>query len=551
VSELRPTPPPALDVNGLGIDYRASGRRVSAVTEVSFTIAPGEFVALVGESGSGKTTLAGAVTGLLPGNSIIHSGTLTLGGVEVTSLSEKKWSRLRGHKVGLIPQDPGASLNPVLTIGAQIAEIFAIRGERLGRTERRIRSIELLQIAEVSRPADRLSQYPHELSGGLKQRILIAIAFGLNPSLLVADEPTSALDVTVQKQIMSLFDRLAHEHDSSVLFVTHDLALATDHASRALVLRAGRLVEDAPVEDLIRFPRTSYTRELISHARATQTAPAATPSDTAPLLQVRNLSKQFAARRGADPVLAVDGVTFSLPAGQTTALVGESGSGKSTAARMILRLTEPTAGEIILNGRDTTQVTGRDRLAHWRAVQMVYQNPDSALDPRWTVGRIVAEPLNAMGIGDRNSRRARVQELLNAVSLPSDTIDRRPSELSGGQRQRVAIARSLAPSSSVVVLDEALSALDVITQERVLELLGRLQRDFGVAYLFISHDLSIVRRIAQHVVVMQSGRVAEQGTTAEIFDTPRSPYVRELIAAIPGRRWLHDDVSASRKDSIA
>jgi peptide/nickel transport system ATP-binding protein len=367
----------------------------------------------------------------------------------------------------------------------------------------------------------------------------------------VADEPTSALDVTVQKQIMSLFDRLAHEHDSSVLFVTHDLALATDHASRALVLRAGRLVEDAPVEDLIRFPRTSYTRELISHARATQTAPAATPSDTAPLLQVRNLSKQFAARRGADPVLAVDGVTFSLPAGQTTALVGESGSGKSTTARMILRLTEPTAGEIILNGRDTTQVTGRDRLAHWRAVQMVYQNPDSALDPRWTVGRIVAEPLNAMGIGDRNSRRARVQELLNAVSLPSDTIDRRPSELSGGQRQRVAIARSLAPSSSVVVLDEALSALDVITQERVLELLGRLQRDFGVAYLFISHDLSIVRRIAQHVVVMQSGRVAEQGTTAEIFDTPRSPYVRELIAAIPGRRWLHDDVSASRKDSIA
>ena len=544
---LEPAATRALEVQGLSIDYGTTKGRVPAVSDVSFSIAAGEFVALVGESGSGKTTLTGAITGLLPRSARIRSGSVTLGGVDVTALSEKQWSKLRGHRVGLIPQDPGTSLNPVLTIGAQIAEIFAIRGERLSRAERRRRSIELLQIAEVSRPADRLAQFPHELSGGLKQRILIAIAFGLNPSLLVADEPSSALDVTVQKQIMALFDRLAHEHGSSVLFVTHDLALATDHASRALVLRDGRLVDDATVEDLVRAPGTDYTRELIEHARSTQTALPPVPTSGTQLLRVRQLTKQFPARRGADAVLAVGGVTIDVPAGQTTALVGESGSGKSTIARMILRLVEATSGDIEFDGRDITRLRGRDRLAHWRAVQMVYQNPDSALDPQWTVGRIIAEPLDSMGIGDRRSRRTRVVELLDAVALPDDTIDKRPSELSGGQRQRVAIARSLASNSSLVVLDEALSALDVITQERVLELLARLQSEFGVAYLFISHDLSIVRRIAHRVVVMKDGRIVEQGETAEIFDSSGSDYVSELIAASPGRRLLNDEVNTQRK----
>ena len=363
----------------------------------------------------------------------------------------------------------------------------------------------------------------------------------------MADEPSSALDVTVQKQIMALFDRLAHEHGSSVLFVTHDLALATDHASRALVLRDGRLVDDATVEDLVRAPGTDYTRELIEHARPTQTALPPVATSGTQLLRVRQLTKQFPARRGADAVLAVGGVTIDVPAGQTTALVGESGSGKSTIARMILRLVEATSGDIEFDGRDITRLRGRDRLAHWRAVQMVYQNPDSALDPQWTVGRIIAEPLDSMGIGDRRSRRTRVVELLDAVALPDGTIDKRPSELSGGQRQRVAIARSLAPNSSLVVLDEALSALDVITQERVLELLARLQSEFGVAYLFISHDLSIVRRIAHRVVVMKDGRIVEQGETAEIFDSPGSDYVSELIAAIPGRRLLNDEVNTQRK----
>ena len=522
-----PEPTPALEVKSLSLAYRAVRGRISALTDVSFSVAAGEFVALVGESGSGKTTITGAVTGLLPRTAQVTAGRVALDGIDVTALSERQWSRLRGRKVGLIPQDPGASLTPVLTIGAQVAEIFAIRGERLGRAERRARSIELLEVAEVSRAADRLTQYPYELSGGLKQRILIAIAFGLNPSLLVADEPTSALDVTVQKQILAIFDRLARDHGSSVLFVTHDLALATDHASRALVLQQGRLVDDAPVDQLVRAPRIDYTRQLIEHARATQSAPPADGSggvpvhgaaggavsapdastDLAPALEVRGLGKVFPGRRGADPIVAVDGVSFQVPAGHTLALVGESGSGKSTTARMILRLADPTTGEIHVAGRDVTRVVGRDRLSLWRSVQLVYQNPDSALDPRWTVGRIVAEPLTAMGIGTRQERRTRVQELLDAVSLPEGTIDKRPGELSGGQRQRVAIARSLAPNSSIVVLDEALSALDVITQERVLQLIERLQRELGVSYLFISHDLSTVRRIAHHVVVLRAGRI--------------------------------------------
>ncbi|WP_367947948.1 dipeptide ABC transporter ATP-binding protein [Rathayibacter sp. VKM Ac-2858] len=541
---------PALQLEGLSLDYRAGRRSVRALDDVSFTVGRGEIVALVGESGSGKSTIANAATGLLPASARVASGRLLVDGADATRLSESRWSRLRGRRVGLVPQDPGSSLTPVLTIGAQVAEIFAIRGERLSRSERRARSIELLEIAEVSRAADRLTQFPHELSGGLKQRILIAIAFGLDPALLVADEPTSALDVTVQKQILRVLDRLAAEHGTSVLLVTHDLALATDHASRALVLQRGRLVEDAPVERIVRSPAVDYTAELIAHARATQTAPppSAPPLSSAAssaartasnaVLEVEGLSKTFPGRRGADAVAAVDDVSFSLERGRTLALVGESGSGKSTTARMILRLLDPTAGTIRLGGRDVTRVSGRDRLALWRTVQLVYQNPDSALDPRWTVGRIVAEPI--AGSVPSRERRARVEELLEAVSLPDGVIDQRPGELSGGQRQRVAIARALAPRSSLVVLDEALSALDVITQERVLQLIERIQREQGVSYLFISHDLSTVRRLAHDVVVLRAGRVVEQGASRELFATPRTDYVRELLDAVPGRRLLGD-----------
>ncbi|MET0303083.1 MAG: ABC transporter ATP-binding protein [Microbacteriaceae bacterium] len=535
-----PAAPPraaALDIRDLSVAYGSGRRQVPALESVSFGVAPGEFVALVGESGSGKSTLARTVTGLLPATARTTGGSVHLAGTEVTHVGERRWSRVRGRAVGLIPQDPGASLNPVQTIGTQVAEIFAIRGERLGRTERRARALELLEAAEVSRAKERLDQFPHELSGGLKQRVLIAIAFGLSPELLVADEPTSALDVTVQKQIMRTFDRLAHENGSAVLFVTHDIALAADHASRALVLRGGRLVEDAPVEQLVRTQADPYTRELIEHARTTSPARVRRePDHASALLTVSSLGKVFPGRAGGEPLTAVDDVSFQIEPGQTLALVGESGSGKSTTARMILRLTDPTSGSIQVDGRDATTLRGRARLAHWRAVQMVYQNPDSALDPRWSVGEIVAEPLHAMAHGDRRDRRARVEELLDAVALPAGTIGKRASELSGGQRQRVAIARALAPRSRLVVLDEALSALDVITQEQVLALLARLQAELGVAYLFISHDLAVVRRIADRIVVMRNGRVVESGDAADTFAAPRTDYVRELLAAVPGRR---------------
>jgi peptide/nickel transport system ATP-binding protein len=527
---------PALQLEGLSLDYRLPRRSVPALDDVSFSVARGEIVALVGESGSGKSTIAGAAVGLLPRTASVSAGRLLVDGTDVTRLTESAWSRIRGRKVGLIPQDPGSSLTPVLTIGAQVAEILAIRGERLGRAERRARSIELLEIAEVPRAADRLGQFPHELSGGLKQRILIAIAFGLNPALLVADEPTSALDVTVQKQILRVLDRLAAEHGTSVLFVTHDLALATDHASRALVLQRGRLVEDAPVEKIVREPSVAYTAELIGHARASHAAPPRAAADaSAPLLAVSGLSKTFPGRRGGAPVAAVEDVSFSLAEGRTLALVGESGSGKSTTARMLLRLLDPTAGSITLAGRDVTRVSGRDRLALWRTVQLVYQNPDSALDPRWSVERIVGEPIAG---ASAHERRDRVEELLEAVSLPADALGKKPGELSGGQRQRVAIARALAPRSSLVVLDEALSALDVITQERVLLLLERLQSEQGVSYLFISHDLSTVRRLAHDVVVLRAGRVVEQGPARALFEAPRTDYVRALLDAVPGTRLL-------------
>lgn len=540
---------PVLQLQHVQLDYTGRRSSVRALEDVSFEVAPGEIVALVGESGSGKSTIASAVTGLLPPSARITGGRVLLGGQDVAGKRERAWSRLRGRAVGLVPQDPGASLTPVLTIGAQVAEVLAVRGERLGRAERRRRCIELLEVAEVPRAAERLSQYPHELSGGLKQRILIAMAFGLEPSLVVADEPTSALDVTVQRQVLRVFDRLVREHSSSVLFVTHDIALAADHASRALVLQRGRLVDDVRVDDAVRPGAASgYTGQLLEHARSTLVAVPAQrheapdgsggATSAAPVLEVRGLRHTFPAARGRGEVVAVDDVSFTVPRGQTVALVGESGSGKSTTARAVLRLLDADAGQVLVDGVDVSAASGRARKALWRSAQLVHQNPDSSLDPRWTVARTIGETLAALGLGGAAQRRQRVEELLDAVGLPPEVADRLPAALSGGQRQRVAIARALAPRSSLVVLDEALSALDVITQERVLGLLRTIQADHGVSYLFISHDLATVRLLAQHVVVMKGGRVVEQGPAAQLFAAPQTEYARELLAAVPGHRLL-------------
>ncbi|MFC9876093.1 dipeptide ABC transporter ATP-binding protein [Nocardia salmonicida] len=520
-------------------DLRVSYGGPEVVSGVGFDIRPGEFVALVGESGSGKSTISNAITGLLPRQTRI-TGSIELDGHQLVGLHPRQFTKLRGTSVGLVPQDPALSLNPVLTIGRQVAEVFRLHHRGLGREEIRRRSIELLDQVGVDRAAQRLRQYPHELSGGLKQRVLIAIAFGLDPRLLIADEPTSALDVTVQKQVLAVFDRLTAEHNTSVLFVTHDLALATDHATQVLVMRGGELLEHGPVAQVVRAPEHEYTGVLLDAAAVHFRDNPTHIRETSPEVLVRatDLVKRFGVRGGGSAsVAAVDDVSFDIRRGTTFALVGESGSGKSTTARLVLGLVEATSGTVELDGVRQDRRSFRTRREYWRRIQYVYQNPQVALDPRFTVERLIAEPLVEFGIGDRVRRRARVAELLEQVGLPAAFVRRRPRDLSGGQQQRVAIARALALGAEVIVLDEALSALDVVTQAQILALLQRLQRELGVTYLFISHDLAVVRQISDDIGVLRRGKLVETGSVGDIFDNPRHEYTRELLSSIPGRRY--------------
>lgn len=528
---------PALEIRNLTITYRGSAH--PAVCGADLTIRPGEVVAVIGESGSGKSTLSRAAIGLLPDTARIESGSIRVGGRELTGLTERELVRLRGRVVALVPQDPATSLDPVQPIGRQLTEVFRLhsRGQRLSRRALRTKAIELLDLVGIDHPEQRLRQYPHELSGGMKQRVLIAIAFGLRPALLIADEPTSALDVTVQKQVLEVFDRLTEQTGVAVLFVTHNLAVAADHATRAIVMRSGEVVDDGPIDNLVFTPRHDYTSQLITSAfglserEARQQAPADGPA----VIEVKGLTKTYT--RGPNGHFrAVDDVTFALAPHSTFALVGESGSGKSTTARLILGLTRPDAGEVYLHGRRVSGLSGRSKRDVWREIQLVQQNPQVALDPRLTVEQIVDEPLRSFRLGDHAARRRRVAELLDRVGLPGAFASRKPRELSGGQQQRVAIARALAPRSSVVVLDEALSALDVVTQGRILDLLDEVQRELKLTYLFISHDLDLVRSISDHVAVMRRGLVVETGPIAQIFGAPAEDYTRALLAATPGRR---------------
>lgn len=539
--------PVLVDIQDLQVTY---GDSSPALDGVDLTIRPGEVVALVGESGSGKSTLTKAIIGLLSGSGRVTGGTLTFDGQDLVNASTAEFRRVRGTRIGLVPQDPGASLDPVRTIGYQLTEVFRIHPQKELRSKESqlAEAARLLDLVGVDRPEQRLRQFPHELSGGLKQRVLIAMAFALKPDLLIADEPTSALDVTVQKRVLEVFDRLAKQTGTAVLFVTHDLALATDHASRIVVLQNGRIVEDRDVRAIATDPQHEYTKLLVDAAgqrtpaddlleRALAAAGIKDPvpdleAQLLPAVEVHGLTKVFgtgeAARR------AVDDVSFSVPAGTTFSLVGESGSGKSTTARLILRLLHQDVGTVHVHGQDVSDLTGRQRRDLWKDLQLVYQNPDSALDPRMSIEKIVSEPLDNHRIGTRAERKAKVVELLEQVNLPPRVAAARPAELSGGQRQRVAIARALVLGARTIVLDEALSALDVLTQAQVLDLLDALQRDLGLTYIFISHDLHIVEQISDRVGVMQAGRLVESGTVREIFDSPREHYTQALLAANPG-----------------
>ncbi|MGW0036590.1 dipeptide ABC transporter ATP-binding protein [Gordonia sp. NPDC003376] len=532
---------PVLSVQGLTVGYRVGRDLRTVVHDIGFDVGPGQVLALVGESGSGKTTTGHAILGLLPDNGEITGGSITFRGQDLTTFTARQWRDLRGRSVSLIPQDPTVSLDPVRRVGHQVEDVLRLHTDldAEGRRERVHELFELVGFTEVER---RYGQYPHELSGGMRQRVLIAAAVASDPDLIIADEPTSGLDVTVQKQVLDLIDTLRERSSTSIVLVTHDLGVAADRSDVIGVMQQGRIVEFGRTAEVIADPQHAYTRRLLASVPSRSTlrdrrSPAPATAET--VIDVRDLRKEF----GDFP--AINGISFSVRAGETVSIVGESGSGKTTTARILTGLTSATAGRVSVLGTEITGVGRRHFRPLRRDIQIVYQNPYSSFDPRFDVFDVVAEPLVAFAGTDarwarhtaRGRRRLfgdRVAAALESAALPADFIDRHPRELSGGQRQRVAIARALVLEPRVLVLDEPISALDVSVAAQILELLDRLQRERGLTYVFISHDLAAVAAISDRVVVMRNGEIVEQGTTDQVFRFPADDYTARLLAAIAG-----------------
>jgi len=524
---------PLLAVEALSLSYRSGSAWQQVVHNVSFQLKAGEMVALVGESGSGKTTVAQAIMGLMAENGRRDNGQIKLNGVDISSWAQKRLDSLRGARISLVPQDPGNSLNPVKTIGEQVEEILRLH-LKLTRAQRQQRVVELLTRVGLSYPEQRVSQYPHQLSGGMKQRVLIAIALALQPDIIIADEPTSALDVTVQKRILDLLDTLRQESGTAVLFVTHDLPLAAERADRIIVFRHGEIQESGPTAQIVSGPQHPYTRQLLIDAapRPHQRVQKPAARFSTPAIQAIKLCKTFAAGK-QHSLLALDRASLVVQRGTTHALVGESGSGKTTLARILLGFEQADSGEVMLDGIVTDGLRGEALRQLRRKIQFVWQNPFASLDPRQTLAQIIEEPLRNFERLSRKERRQRVEDVTIRVALPLALLSRSARELSGGQRQRVALARALILQPTILVLDEATSALDVTVQAQILDLLQQLQIAQGLTYLFITHDLATVRQIADSVTVLQAGKVVEQGDTVTIFSAPQHSYTRELIAAIP------------------
>jgi len=524
----------------------------TVVSGIGFTLEPGRCVALVGESGSGKSVTARSLLGLAGRGSTVTADRLTVGAHDLLRLDEREWRGLRGREVGLVLQDALVSLDPLVNIRGQLNEPLRLHTE-LNRPERLSRSAELLSEVGIADAALRLRQYPHQLSGGLRQRALIASAVAANPRVLIADEPTTALDVTVQKQVLALLARLKAQ-GTGLLLVSHDLAVVSSLADEILVLRGGELVERGDPDAVLRDPQASYTKELIAaipsgSSRGTRLSklppfsfadrrvPAAQPlapgsADPAPpVIEARALNKVYPRPGGGGTQVLFD-VSFDVRRGTTLGLVGESGSGKSTAAGIVLGLTEPSSGEVRLDGEPWSSVPERKRRMRRRRIQTISQDPLGSFDPRDSVRAILTEALGAAGV-PAEDRLDRAVQLLEQVGLRGEHLGRHPLELSGGQRQRVSISRALATDPEVIVCDEPVSALDVSIQAQVLDLLTDLQDQLGVSLLFISHDLGVIRHIAHDVAVMQHGRIVETGEPEQIFEQPEHPYTRELISAIP------------------
>ena len=644
---------PLLEVRNLAIDFTTdTGKPVHAVRDANFTVYPGQWVAIVGESGSGKSTSAMAVLGLLPGTGHVVNGSIKLDGEEIAGAKQSEFDKLRGTKMGLVPQDPMSNLNPVWRIGTQVKEALkannmdvvhekrsalakalagdevevkgnddetflgakelpelmteakkalteaGVSGEAFDKAVARFtnewvpgsetrwrvaddlikagvaddqawylakkyvigstmddRIAGLLSEAGLPDAATRARQFPHEFSGGMRQRALIAIGLACRPDLLIADEPTSALDVTVQKRILDHLHMLTDSLGTAVLFITHDLGLAAERAQHIVVMYKGQVVESGPSLEVLQHPQHPYTKRLVAAAPSLASqriisakergenadalldhhiAGESTLEKSEHIITVDHLTKEFKLPRKKEMFKAVDDVSFSVKRGTTLAIVGESGSGKSTVANMVLHLLKPTSGKVFYEGRDTSTFKAKDLLGFRRHVQPVFQNPYGSLDPMYSIFRSIEEPLRIHKIGDSKWRANRVKELLDMVEMPASVMGRYPNELSGGQRQRIAIARAMALDPDVIVCDEAVSALDVLVQDQVLRLLNDLQAEKGLSYLFITHDLAVVRQIADEVVVMQHGKLVEHATTDEVFDHPQKQYTRDLLDAIPG-----------------
>lgn len=506
------------------------GSATAVVDGVSFSIAAGQCLGIVGESGAGKTVTGRSLIGLTPAGARVTAEELTVAGIDARDLTEPAWRRLRGARVGLVSQDALVSLDPLRRVGAELAEPLEVHEPTLGRADRAYRVLQLLEQVAMPEPAMRVRQYPHQLSGGLRQRALIASALAALPAVLIADEPTTALDVTVQAQIVLLLRQLK-ESGLALLLISHDLAIIRQLADDIAVMKDGRFVELQPAAELFAAPQHPYTRELL--AAASQSLAPAPPSIGPMVLTARNLAKTYGPA-GA-PLRAVNGVSFELRAGQTVGIVGESGSGKSTVARMLLGTQTPDRGDVLLHGEPWSRVPESRRRARRGGIQIIHQDSLSAFDPRATVLQILSEAIaldgTRRGRRRRHERRARAIELLELVALNDSLLGRRAHQLSGGQRQRVAIARALARQPSILVCDEPVSALDASIQAQVLELLASLQETTGLAMVFISHDLAVVRALSHDILVMKDGIVVEQGTAAALFLAPQHPFTRELLAA--------------------
>ncbi|GIG26349.1 dipeptide ABC transporter ATP-binding protein [Cellulomonas denverensis] len=546
---------PVLRVRGLDIAFAAAGRPpVPVATGVDLDVRPGELVALLGESGSGKTVTARAIMGVQDPAASVTATELSLGGTDLLTLTPEERRRLRGERMSMVLQDALSSLNPVLSVGDQLGEILRVhRGA--SRRAARDRAVELLDQVGIVDPAARVDDYPHQFSGGMRQRILIAMAIALEPELLIADEPTTALDVTVQAQILRLLDDLRRRLDMAVLLITHDIGVVTEVADRLAVMHQGRVVEQGDADAVFAAPRADYTRTLLASAPhpapprlwtpPAADAPGATGARSVTLpvagtrpeivLEATDVVRVFrsGSALGRRSVRAVDGVGLQLRRGETLAVVGESGSGKSTLARVLVGLESADSGTVVFRGQDVTRRTGSRRRRPHSGIQMVFQDPYTSLDPRMRVRDVVAEPLTVTRTGTRDDRYARAGDLLELVGLGREALDRFPHQFSGGQRQRIGIARALMRDPDVLVCDEPVSALDVTIQAQVVDLLVDLQDRLGVAIVFISHDLSVVQNLAHRVLVMRRGEVVETGDVGPIFSAPQHPYTRELLASIP------------------